>query len=68
MKRLVEKMDLQDQRKADLIDLVLGKALVNENTKAPYSLKDLEVLSYDELVDIIVDSKKFYRIFYPPLN
>ncbi len=55
MKRLIEKTDLQDNRKADLIDVVVANGLVNDITK-------LEVLTYDELVDIIVDSQKFYIV------
>ena len=55
MKRLVKKADLQDNRKADLIDVVVANGLVKDITK-------LEVLTYDELVDIIVDSQKFYIV------
>ena len=55
MKRLVKKADLQDNSKADLIDVVVANGLVNDITK-------LEVLTYDELVDIIVDSQKFYIV------
>jgi hypothetical protein len=55
MKRLVEKADLQNNRKADLIDTIVANGLVKD-------IRGLKDLTYDELVDIIVDSKKFYRI------
>ena len=62
MKRLVEKVDLQDRFKEELIDEVIVNKLVNENTKSPYLWEDLEVLSYDELVDLLIDSQKVYVV------
>lgn len=63
MKRLIEKMmDLQDRRKEDLIVLVLENDLVNPNTKTEYLWRDLEVLTYDELVDLIIDSQEVYEV------
>lgn len=62
MKRLIKKEDLQDYFKGDLIDEVLLNELVNENTKKPYEWDELRLLSYDDLVDILVDSKKVYII------
>lgn len=61
-KRLVKKADLRDISKADLIKVMLANVLINEDTKKPYSRRDLEVLTYNELVNIIVDSKKFYVV------
>jgi len=61
MKRLIKKADLQDKcphlkvRKEKLIDVVVANGLVKDISK-------LEVLTYDELVDIIVDSQKFYIV------
>ena len=55
MKRLIKRADLQGNRKKDLIDVVVANGLVNDITK-------LEALTYDELVDIIVDSQKFYIV------
>jgi len=62
MERLIEKADLQDKFKADLIDKVLVHELINEETKEPYEWEELRVLSYDELVDLLVDSKKMYVV------
>ena len=62
MKRLIEKADLQNKFKADLIDEVLVHELINEDTKEPYEWEELEVLSYDELVDLLVSSKKMYVV------
>ena len=62
MKRLVEKMDLQDRFKEDLIDEVVVNELINEDTKAPYLWEELEALSYDDLVDLLVDSQKVYVV------
>ena len=60
MKRLINKKDLQYSFKADLIDEVVLNELINKNTKDPYSWEELEVLSSEELVNLLVDSKKVY--------
>lgn len=60
MKRLVKKADLRYQFKADLIDEVIIHELINEDTKKPYSWEELMVLSYDDLVNLLVDSKNIY--------
>jgi len=62
IKRLIKKDDLQDHFKADLIDEVLVNEIVNENTKKPYEWEQLRALSYDDIVDILVDSKKIYVV------
>lgn len=61
-KRLVKKADLRDISKADLIKVMLANVLINEATKKPYSRKDLEAVTYNELVNTIVNSKKFYVV------
>lgn len=61
-KRLVKKADLQGISKADLIKVMLANVLINEDTKKPYSKRDLEAITYNELVNIILDSKKFYVV------
>ena len=33
-----------------------------QDTKEPYEWEELEVLSYDELVDLLVGSKKMYVV------
>lgn len=62
MKRLVNKNDLEYQFKADLIDEVVVNELVNEETNAPYLWDELEVLNYEELVNLLVGSKKVYIV------
>ena len=62
MKRLINKEDLQYSFKADLIDEVLVNELINEDTKTPYLWDELEVLSSEELVNLLVDSKKNYVV------
>ncbi len=41
---------------------MLVHELINEDTKEPYEWEELEVLSYDELVDLLVSSKKMYVV------
>ena len=62
MRRLINKEDLEYSFKADLIDEVVVNELINEGTKAPYSWEELEVLSSEELVNLLVDSKKVYKL------
>lgn len=60
MKRLINKEDLEYSFKGDLIDEVLVNELINEDTKAPYLWDELEALSFEELVNLLVGSKKIY--------
>ena len=62
MERFIEKADLQNKFKADLINEVLINELVNEETKAPYEREELDTLNYDDIVNILVDSKKIYVV------
>ena len=59
-KRLLNKEDLEYSFKADLIDEVILNNLINKDTKEPYSWEELEVLSHEELVNLLVDSQKVY--------
>ena len=61
-KRLINKEDLQNHFKSDLVDEVLVNELVNKETKAPYEWEELDALSYDDIVNILVDSKKIYVV------
>lgn len=54
MSRYIQKEDLQDKQKGDLISMIL----LDMELGFSYTRKDLDDLSYDELVDIIVDSKE----------
>ena len=60
MERLVNKEDLQDHFKADLIDEAMLHNLINEYTEAPHSWDELTALSYEELVNLLVGSQKVY--------
>ena len=62
MTRLINKEDLQDGFKADLIDEVIVNELINKDTEAAYSWDELTALSYEDLVNVLIDSKKVYKV------